>query len=185
MESVKQLLADALQYLTDASPREKRLIAAAAGGLVVFVALIGWSMFSRSIAKAEQALEERRDDFAKVEKLAVNYGAMEMERQSLEQRLRQSPGQLQGYVEGVAKQAQIDIGSMSERPGAANSAGKPREAQVEVKLGKVPLDKLMNLLRSIEQNPGVVRVRRLRLYKSTDSKDTLEVQLTVSAWQAS
>jgi hypothetical protein len=48
----------------------------------------------------------------------------------------------------------------------------------------VPLDKLMRLLQAIERSPGVVRVRRLRLRKSQESKETLDVTLTVSAWQS-
>ena len=37
---------------------------------------------------------------------------------------------------------------------------------------------------AIEQSPGVVRVRKLRLRESQENKDTLDVTLTVSAWQA-
>jgi hypothetical protein len=63
--------------------------------------------------------------------------------------------------------------------------GRPRESSVEVNLGKVPLDKLVKLLSDIEHSPGVVRVRRLRLRKSFDNKDVLDVSLNVSAWQGS
>jgi hypothetical protein len=42
----------------------------------------------------------------------------------------------------------------------------------------------MRLLQAIEHSPGVVRVRRLRLRKSTENKETLDVTMTVSAWQA-
>ena len=52
-------------------------------------------------------------------------------------------------------------------------------------LGKVPLDKLVRLLQNVERSPGVVRVRRLRLRKSFDNKDVLDVSLSVSAWQGS
>jgi len=79
----------------------------------------------------------------------------------------------------------VEIGSMADRGvvgGGQN--GRPRESSVEVSLGKVPLDKLMRLLQSIERSPGVVRVRRLRLRKSQENKDTLDVSLTVSAWQS-
>jgi len=48
----------------------------------------------------------------------------------------------------------------------------------------VPLEKLARLLQSIERSPGIVRVRRQRLRKSQDNKDTLDVTLTVSAWQS-
>jgi len=54
-----------------------------------------------------------------------------------------------------------------------------------VNLGKVPLDKLVKLLSDIERSPGVVRVRTLRLRKSYENKDALDVSLTVSAWQGS
>jgi hypothetical protein len=56
---------------------------------------------------------------------------------------------------------------------------------VEANLGKVPLDKLGRFLQAVEQSPGVVRVRRLRVRKSTDNKEALDVTLTVSAWQGS
>ena len=83
------------------------------------------------------------------------------------------------------RQEGVEIGSMADRGvvgGGQN--GRPRESSVEVSLGKLPLDKLMRLLQAIERSPGVVRVRRLRLRKSPDSKDTLDVTMTVSAWQA-
>ena len=63
--------------------------------------------------------------------------------------------------------------------------GWPREMSVEVNLGKVPLDKLVKLLTDIERSPGVVRVRRLRMRKAYESKDLLDVSLSVSAWQGS
>jgi len=56
---------------------------------------------------------------------------------------------------------------------------------VEVNLGKVGLDKLVKLLNDIEHSPGVVRTRRLRVRKSYENKDLLDVSLTVSAWQGS
>jgi hypothetical protein len=68
---------------------------------------------------------------------------------------------------------------------AGGQNGKPKEMSVEVNLGKVPLDKLVKLLQDIEHSPGVVRVRRLRLRKSFENKDVLDVSLSVSAWQGS
>jgi hypothetical protein len=90
-----------------------------------------------------------------------------------------------GFVDGIARQEGIEIGSMSDlgvRSGGQD--GRPRENAVELSLGKVPLDKLMKMLQAIERTPGVVRVRRLRMRKSSDNKDALDVTMTVSAWQA-
>ena len=184
MNGLRKLYGDIAQYLDAASPREKRLILGAVCGVLFFAVLVGYASFSSAIGKAERTLEEKRDDFAKVEKLAATYGAQELERQSLEQRLRQSPTQLMSYVDGLAKGSQVDIGSMSDRGVVAGGqGGRPRESQVEFNLGKVPLDKLNAFLKSIESTPGVVRVRRLRIRKSYDNKDTLDVNIAVSTWQ--
>jgi len=185
MERVRALLADALQYVQSASPRERRLLLFAGAGVLAFLLLVLWVGFGSSISRHENALAERRADFEKVQRLSSGYGQQEQERQLLEARLRQSPPALMGFVDGLARQEGVDIGSMADRGvvgGGQN--GRPRESSVEVSLGKVPLDKLMRLLQSIERSPGVVRVRRLRLRKSQENKDTLDVTMTVSAWQS-
>jgi general secretion pathway protein M len=186
MEKFRALLADALAWLAAASPREKRLLALAAGGVLVFVVLIGWASFSSSIRKGQDSLDEKRDDFEKISRLAAGYGVQEQERQLLEARLRQSPPALMSFVDSSAKNAGVDVGGMSDRGVVAGGqGGKPKEMSVEVNLGKVPLDKLVKLLQDIERSPGVVRVRRLRLRKSFENKDVLDVSLNVSAWQGS
>ncbi len=184
MDKLRALLADAQAWLAAASPREKRLLALAAGGLLVFVVLIGWGSFSASINRAQAALDEKHDDFQKISRLAAGYGQQEQERQLLEARLRQSPPALMSFVDTAAKNAGVEVGGMSDRgvvSGGQN--GKPKEMSVEVNLGKVPLDKLVKLLQDIEHSPGVVRVRRLRVRKSYENKDVLDVSLSVSAWQ--
>ena len=77
MDKLRALLADAQAWLSASSPREKRLLALAAGGVLVFVVLIGWASFSASIRKAQAALDEKRDDFEKISRLSAGYGAQE------------------------------------------------------------------------------------------------------------
>lgn len=102
----------------------------------------------------------------------------------LEAKLRQSPPTLMSFVDDLAKKEGVDIGSMLDRGAQSGGTnGKPKESSVEVNLGRVPLDKLSRLLQSIEHSPGVVRVRRLRVRKSSENKDVLDVTLIVSAWQ--
>jgi general secretion pathway protein M len=183
MEKIRALLGDAQQYLAAASPRERRLIGFMAAGVVAFLLLVIWIGFGSSIRKHEDNLEEKRGFFEKVQKLSAGFGREEQERQLLEARLRQSPPALMGFVDGLARQVGVDIGGMTDRGIRAVGDGRLRESSVEANLGKVPLDKLMRLLQDIERSPGVVRVRRLHLRKSSDNKDTLDVTLTVSAWQ--
>jgi type II secretory pathway component PulM len=186
MEKLRALLADAQAWLAASTPREKRLLAMAAGGIALFIMLIAWASFSSAIRKAHAALEEKRLDFEKISRLAAGYGVQEQERQLLEARLRQSPPALMGFVDGIAKQDGVEIGGMQDRGVVAGGQnGRPRESSVEVNFAKVPLDKLIKLLSDIEHSPGVVRVRRLRLRKSFENKDVLDVSLSVSAWQGS
>jgi type II secretory pathway component PulM len=186
MEKLRALWADAQAWLAAATPREKRLLALAAGGVALFILLIAYASFSNAIRRARIALEDKQGDFEKISRLAAGYGAQEQERQLLEARLRQSPPALMGFVDGLARQSGLEIGSMQDRGVVAGvQNGRPRESSVEVSLGKVPLDKLVKLLSDIEHSPGVVRVRRLRLRKSPDNKDVLDVSLSVSAWQGS
>jgi type II secretory pathway component PulM len=186
MARIRAWWADARSWLAAASPRERRLILLAAGAVLLFVVLIGYASFSSAIRNADAALEDKRADFDKISRLAAGYGAQEQERQLLEARLRQSPPALMSFVDATARNDGVDVGGMSDRgvvSGGQN--GRPREMSVEVNLGKVPLDKLVKLLSDIERSPGVVRVRRLRLRKASESKDMLDVSLTVSAWQGS
>ena len=102
----------------------------------------------------------------------------------LEARLRQSPPALVSFVDEKAKAEGIEIGGVSDRGVVSGgSGGKPRESQVEVNLGKVPLDKLTRFIQAIEQSPGVVKVRRLRMRRSQDQKEALDVTLSISTWQ--
>ena len=186
MDRLRAWWTDAQAWLAAASPRERRLMLLAAGAALLFLVLIGYASFSSAIRRAEAALDEKRTDFEKISRLAAGYGAQEQERQLLEARLRQSPPGLMGFVDATARNDGVDVGGMSDRgvvSGGQN--GRPREMSVEVNLSKVPLDKLVKLLNDIERSPGVVRVRRLRVRKSFENKDALDVSLTVSAWQGS
>jgi type II secretory pathway component PulM len=184
MEKLRVLLANVTDYVAAASPREKRLIWLAAGGVLFFMIAIAYGSFSSTIRRRVDSLDEKRLAFEKVQRLAQTFGVQESERQLMEAKLRQSPPALMSFVDERAKAEGIEIGGMSDRgvvsPG---TGGKPRESSVEVNLGKVPLEKLTRFLQAIEQSPGVVRVRRLRVRRSSDNKETLDVTITVSAWQ--
>ena len=183
MDKLKALWGDLAQYVSGASPREKRFIAVGVAGVLTFVILVTWGSMRSAIARREDSLDEKRSAFEKVQKLAANYASHEQERQLLEARLRQSPPQLMSFVDNLAKQEGIDVGGMSDRGvQGGGTGGKPKESSVEVNLGKVNLEKLTKLLTAIERTPGVVRVRRLRVRK-TEGADTLDVSITISAWQ--
>jgi type II secretory pathway component PulM len=185
MEKVRALYSDLQAWLQAASPRERRLLAMAAGGVLFFVILVTWGSFGSAIRKAQENLDEKQGDFEKIARLSAGYGAQEQERQMLEARLRMSPPALMSFVDSTTKTDGVDVGGMSDRGMVAGGQGKLKETSVEVNLSKVSLDKLLKVITDIERSPGVVKIRRLRVRKSFENKDVLDVSLTVSAWQGS
>jgi type II secretory pathway component PulM len=184
MDKARALIADVQAWLAAATPRERRLLAMASSGVALFIVFVFWVSFSSAIRKAQATLEEKEQDFEKISRLSSGYSALEQERQLLEVRLRQSPPALMSFVDSTAKSDGVEVGGMSDRGVVAGGQnGKPREQSVEVNLSKVSLDKLVKLLADIEHSPGVVKVRRLRVRKSFENKDLLDVSLSVSVWQ--
>jgi type II secretory pathway component PulM len=103
MDRLRALLADAAQYVQNASPRERRLLLFAGGGALAFILLVLWAAFGSSIRRHQDSLDEKRSAFEKVQRLAAGYAQQEQERQLLEARLRQSPPALMGFVDGLAR----------------------------------------------------------------------------------
>src|SRR5256885_8253756 len=184
MDRIRAWWADAQAWLAAASPRERRLIMLAGGGVLLFIVLVTYASFSGAIRRAETALDEKRADFEKISRLAAGYGALEQERQLLEARLRQSPPALMTFVDTTARNNGVDVGGMSDRGVVAGGQnGRPREMSVEVYLGQGPLDQLGEAISHPRRTPGADPVRGPRVRKAYESKDLLDVSLTVSAWQ--
>ena len=79
MGRIRAWWTDARAWLAAASPRERRLITLAGGGILLFVVLVTYASFSAAIRRAETALDEKRSDFEKISRLAAGYGALEQE----------------------------------------------------------------------------------------------------------
>lgn len=184
MDKIRALVGDARAWIAAATPRERRLLAMAAGGVALFIVFVFWASFSSAIRRAEGTLEEKQQDFEKIARLSSGYAVHEQERQMMEARLRQTPPALMSFVDATAKADGVDVGGMSDRGAVAGGQnGRPRELSVEVNLSKVPLDKLLKLLFDLEHGPGIVKVRRLHVRKSVENKEMLDVSLSISAWQ--
>ena len=55
---LRGLIADAIQYVQNASPRERRLILFAGSGGLAFLLLVLWAGFGSSISRHEDSLAE-------------------------------------------------------------------------------------------------------------------------------
>ena len=55
LDRIRALWADAQAWLAAASPRERRLVLLAAGGVLLFAVLIAWASFTAAIRRADSA----------------------------------------------------------------------------------------------------------------------------------
>src|SRR2546428_557457 len=76
MDRIRAWWADAQAWLAAATPRERRLIMLAGGGVLLFIVLVTYASFSAAIRRAETALDEKRADFEKISRLAAGYRAL-------------------------------------------------------------------------------------------------------------
>lgn len=182
MARLRALFGDLQGYLGQLSPRERRLVALAGGGVAAFVVFIVYISISSAISKHELVLSEKRDELEQISKLSGGFTVAQHERQALEARLKQPPLALFGYIEQIAKQNGVDVTNMSDRGVTPGKEGI-KEATVEVTLPKIPLDKLVKMLGQLEQSQNIVKIVKLRLRKSFDDKDALDATLTVAAYQ--
>src|SRR2546422_6737263 len=77
MDRIRAWWADAQAWLAAATPRERRLIMLAGGGVLLFIVLVTYASFSAAIRRAETALDEKRADFEKISRLARGQRALE------------------------------------------------------------------------------------------------------------
>src|SRR2546426_344468 len=81
MDRIRAWWADAQAWLAAATPRERRLIMLAGGGVLLFIVLVTYASFSAAIRRAETALDEKRADFEKISRLAAGHCAPQEGRQ--------------------------------------------------------------------------------------------------------
>ncbi|MCK6544930.1 hypothetical protein L6R52_03620 [Myxococcota bacterium] len=87
------------------------------------------------------------------------------------------------YLEELARNARIDLGNASERPGGATGSDTVKEEAAEVVVQNVSLDRLYEFLRQIEQGNPLVKVRQLKIKQRFDNKEMLDASVTVGTFK--
>lgn len=181
MERLKAFLSDIGRYLTALTPRERLFLGAGGGALALFVVLVSALAFSRAIHKREEIIEERTTYMQQIGALSKNFRAQESERQELERRLQGQNVRLFSYMEELARRKSVTIGDMADR-GVTGGDDKIKETSVEVNMPRISLAKLAEFLNEIEKGPSIIKVKKLRVRGRYDTKEELDVSLTVATY---
>lgn len=101
----------------------------------------------------------------------------------LDQRIGQTPLQLSGFLEGLAKEAGIDIRETNPRTPELMSK-KYLQQSVDLRISKVGLEPLLRFMHKIEMFPSnLVLVTQLNVRSRDDKHQEFEVDMTVSTYE--
>jgi type II secretory pathway component PulM len=181
---VKELIARIRASLANLSPRERLLVVAAGGVFLVFVLVVAVinpvvSASSRASRRVETAEEELRA----VQILRSRYDEVNARMVSVEQRIRSGPqGEIFTTLESLARASAVTVDSMEPRTSPAND--DYRETKVQVLLRGVTLAQMVNYLQRIESAPQLLSIKSLRIRTRSDKPDLLDVNFTVSSFEA-
>lgn len=152
------------------------------GGILVFAAVVNPIVSARATAQEKVEVAER--DLEMMVRLRREYEAINARLVGVEQRIKDNRDQQNTLtlLESLASGADVKIDSMEERKSPDNELY--RETRVEVSLKNVSLTQVVGLLHSIESSARQFSVKGLRIKTRADKDDTLEVDFTVSSFEA-
>jgi len=182
LEKIRAFINDAQRYLTSLTPRERTFLGAGSGALILFIVLVSALGLSRAIARREVQIEERTGYIRQIAALAKDFRAQESDRQEMERKLMGANVRLFSYMEELARRKNVTIGDMADR-GVTGGDGKIKETSVDVNMPRISLSKLADFLSEIERGPGIIKVKKLRVRGRYDTKEELDVSVTVATYQ--
>lgn len=182
MGQLKELLARAQAWFQTLNSRERRLVALAAAGVVAFVLFLVTFTFSNTATRIRGRTQEKIALLDEVQGLAAGFRDSEAKRTALEAQLRASNVRLASYLEEKGTRAGLDIPSINPRADVTLQGEKIVESSVEVTLTDIKINRLVDFLASVEQGPGMVKVKYLRL-EPRPGNETLTAWVTIATYK--
>jgi Tfp pilus assembly protein PilN len=162
--------------------RQRTLIVAIGGGLLGCALLaLSYVLYDR-IDTLEEQNDSMQQALRKIDEKRDAYVAAKAHEQALESRIGQSPLQLSGFVEQLAKEVGLEI--RETNPRSPEQLGKKYLQQsVDLRISKVGLEPMLRFLRRIETfQSNLVMVTELSVRARDDKHQDFEVDMTVSTF---
>jgi type II secretory pathway component PulM len=177
---LQDLLANVEAYLQKISQRERLMLAASVGGVLLLIVFFSTWSFSKAVTRREGIIASKTKALHDIGQLAGTYSERTRARQQMEQRLKAKVA-LFTFIDDVSKKEHIDIGDMQDR---GNTVGQDKvtESVVELDLNKITLDKLTTFLNALEHDPHLIRVKKIRVRGRIDDPNQVDASMTVSAY---
>jgi general secretion pathway protein M len=164
------------------SQRERRLVSVGGTVAVIFAVFMVTFSFSQKAASIRRTTTLKSGKLEDVLTLASGYGAQRAKQENLERQLSASNVRLISFLEEKAKAASIELPTINPKPDVSLDGTKIVESAVEVTLSDVKLQRLVEFLTSLEQGPGIVKVKYLRL-EPRPANENLTAWVTIATYR--
>jgi general secretion pathway protein M len=166
-ERLRVLWSDLQGWYGRLTARERVLVGSAGGAGGVFLVFLVLYLLSSSAAATRKRTESKLLRLAEAEQLATGYAEAERARKQAEAALTAGEFSLMTDLSDKGTRAGIFIPTLNPRGEVPVGDGRILESDVELTLTDVQLTKVVTFLSSVEQGPGVVRVKFLRIEPRT------------------
>ena len=176
-----------LNQFNQLSQRER--ITLVAGVLVILLLIIVFGIiapYRTALERLDSKIASRQRQLGEVQQLSNQYRQLQQQLAASERRLASGGDfSLLSFVEATSARLAGRDSLVSMRPQPAATVEGFREETVEVKLEKVRLHQLVQLLYAAETAPAPMLVKTLRVKTRFDDRNLLDVVVTFASYRRS
>lgn len=168
------------------SQRERWLI----GAGIAFVLLVSiWlgviSPYRESMELLDRQIASRQQQLEEMQELAARYQTLETQiRQAQNRPSRSRDFSLFSFVETLAEDLSVRDRLVSLRPNETSTRGEFKEESVEIKLERLTLEQLVQLLYGLEEGEAALDVKNMRLKTRFEDRSLFDMTASVSRYLA-
>lgn len=163
------------------SVRERRMVAAAAGAVALFVLFLITASFSSKADGIRGRTSQKLQKLDEVQQLAAGYQGAKATQDAMERQLAASNVRLISYLEERAAQKGLVLPTINPKADVPLEGTKIIESSVELTLTDVKLNRLLEFLQAVEAGPGIVKVKYIRL-EPRPQNESITAWLTVATY---
>ncbi|MEZ4485471.1 MAG: type II secretion system protein GspM [Syntrophotaleaceae bacterium] len=176
-----------LSQFNQLSQRERGILVAGAVIIVLLIIVFGIvAPYRTALEGLDRKIASRQRQLAEVQQLGNQYRQLQQQLTASERRLANGGDfSLLSFVEAASLRLVGRESLVSMRPQPAATVEGFREETVEVKLEKVRLHQLVQLLYAADTAPAPMLVKNLRIKTRFDDRNLLDVVVTFASYRRS
>jgi general secretion pathway protein M len=164
---------------------EKHLKPLVAGGLALFLIGAGWlySSHQQRLTQLDRKIESARGELNELGETLQTYRPLENQIQKMKPKSSNNTDNLISAVENAAQQVEARSQLIYVRPQPDKTQGDLVEEGVEIKLEKLKLHQLIELLYQFNKTDQRLKVAQLRIRTRFDNPEQLDTSIILSRFK--